>query len=61
MSTEVNRQELYQALKQDAPFTNGSLYGYHSMNALWDCGANTTYRFGIEAEKEDADAEEICR
>ena len=53
MSTEVSRQELYNALREDAPYTHGSLYGYHSMSALWDCGTNTTYRFGIEAEKED--------
>lgn len=61
MSTAVSRAELYQALKQDAPFTGGSLYGYHSMSALWDCGSNTTYRFGIEAEKEDSDGETIAR
>lgn len=53
MSTEVSRQELYNALREDAPYTRGMLYGYHSMSALWDCGTNTTYRFGIEAEKED--------
>ena len=61
MSTEVSREELYQALKDDAPYNHGSLYGYHSMSALWDCGTNTTYRFGIEAEKEDADGEQIAR
>ena len=61
MSTEVSREELYQALRDDAPYTNGGLYGYHSMSAIWDCGGNTTYRFGIEAEKEDADGETICR
>jgi hypothetical protein len=53
MSTEVSRQDLYNALREDAPHTHGTLYGYHSMSAIWDCGPNTIYRFGIEAEKED--------
>ena len=61
MSTEVSREELYQALRDDAPYNHGELYGYHSMSAIWDCGPNTIYRFGIEAEKEDEHGEIISR
>ena len=58
MSTQVSREELRQALR-DAPYI--TLMRIHSMSALWDCGTNTTYRFGIEAEKEDAEGETIAR
>ena len=61
MSTEVSRAELYDALLYDAPYDSGSLYGYHSMSSMWACGTNTTYRFGIEAEKEDEHGDTICR
>ena len=61
MSTEVSRAELYDALLYDAPYDSGSLYGYHSMSSMWACGTNTTYRFGIEAEKEYEHGDTICR
>ena len=62
MSTELTaREELYRALIEDAPYQDGSLYGYHSMSALWDCGTNTLYRFGFEAEKEDGHGASVAR
>ena len=63
MSTELNDQEMYDALIEEAPYSphDGLLYGYHSSSPAWATSPNTTYRFGIEAEKEDDNGIMICQ
>lgn len=60
MSTEV-REDMYEALCEDAPYQQGNLYGYHSISAIWETNSRTMYRFGIEAEKEDLSGKHICQ
>lgn len=60
MSTEV-KVDMYETLMEDAPFSHGDLYGYHSVSAMWETSPRTKYRFGIEAEKEDLAGKHICQ
>jgi hypothetical protein len=55
------RRELYHALLEDAPYSDGELFGYHSRGAVWMCDTRTKHRFGFEAEKEDEDGQHIAR
>lgn len=62
MSESVEaRRELYHALLEDAPYSDGELYCYHSRGAIWHCSSLTKHRFGFEAEKEDEDGQHIAR
>lgn len=56
----TGRPELYQTLLHDAPYTNGYLYGYHSLATQWSCSPRCEYRFGFEAEKEDMEGKTIA-
>lgn len=60
MPTEV-REDMYEALCEDAPYQHGNLYGYHSISAIWETTSRAMYRFGIEAEKEDLSGKHICQ
>jgi hypothetical protein len=56
----MTRDEAFAELKIDAPFQQGSLYGYHSGPSVWECRPTTKWRLGIEAEKEDSKGQHVC-
>lgn len=57
----MTREEAYQHLLSQAPWSNGSLYGYHSCSPIWDTRPSATWRVGIEAEKEDERGQRIAQ
>ena len=60
-STIEARQEMYNALTNDAPYASGSLFGYHSGTTHWNTSQQTPIRFGLEAEKEDDAGQHVAR
>lgn len=48
------RTEMYDALRDDSPYDDGRLFGYHSRSEpVWHTTRAAKFRFGFEAEKED--------
>ena len=56
----MTRSEAHSLLASEAPYESGSLYGYHSCSTVWHTRPNAIWRIGIEAEKEDYDAQGIA-